>query len=246
MNNDIQRALLQTFLLKHSLTFEESSDLLSRFKQVDSSSSEDEASIDSYLSSINSTLVDLDLEIKTTRDQESGTSLHTLVNLQSSASTAPATLLSSTDLMFVRGILEIIFSTSNIQENNYYITAQAATVEAYPKDAAGRNTLSRTQVVEKLNGLVDGGWLIKHGSNPWYELSNRALAELGPYIMDKYGDMICYCEACMGIFTKGFVCKTRGCELRIHKSCLEPFIKVKKSDNCKCGSSFNSFKRVEF
>lgn len=254
MNQNIQRALLQSFLIHHCLTQGETRQLLARLKEVESDLNDDNDddgdsdSLEQYLAAANASLVDLDMELKVTRDQETGLRLYTLVNLQSSATTAPATQLSSTDLMFVRGILDSIFSESNLRANTFYITAQSATVDAYPKDATGRQLLTRTQVVDKLNGLVDGGWLIQHsGGQPWYALSNRALAELGPYMAAKY-DSLPVCVACNEIFTLGLVCSTKGCGLRVHKYCLDPYIQINGGETCgECGEgSLTDCREVSF
>lgn len=209
---------------------------------------EDSENVSNYIESCNTALVDFELEIKITRDQNSGTPIYTFVNLHSTPSTMPATLLSDTDITFVRNIIEFIFGDAAAKEpanTRFYITAAAATSEAYPKDRNGRATVGRSQVIEKLNGLVDGQWLVRHPRGEhWYALSNRALAELGQYINDNYEETAAHCDTCGDLFTVGLACECGN--LYVHHSCRNAYTSLKGAPCHKCGRDLGSAIEVGF
>lgn len=285
VNPTVTQAFLQTFLLRHSLTREQATALLARLLAIDNgSAAEDqeeaaEGNLDAYLKACNAKLVDLDFELKSTRDQTTGAPVYTFVNLSASESVKGGTSLAAVEVQFVKNVVELIFSDRSAATRDeedgegeaggngvrpYYITAKQATLEAYPKDSTGRVTLTRAQILDKLNGLVDLGWfdrfdpstssILTDDSSPGpglgtgtgsnmvrYALSNRALSELGPYISDTF-PRAPRCAACRELFTKGRVC--RGCrpgaKMRVHEACLGPFVAMKGPRCGGCGQEWET------
>lgn len=289
----VLQAFLQTFLLQHSLTRLQATTILARLLAVDAPTNstaddhEDEAaaSLDTYLNACNAKLVDLDFELKSTRDQTTGDQVYTFVNLSASESVKGGTSLAAVEVQFVKNMVELIFGeNAGTRGNNdddeedaddtgegqgvrpYYITPKQATLEAYPKDSTGRVTLTRGQVLDKLNGLVDLGWFDRFdpststiltssddstastSNTVRYALSNRALSELGPYISDTF-PRAPRCAACRELFTRGRVC--RGCrqgagKVRVHEACLGPFVAM-KGPRCEgCGQEWETAYRLPF
>lgn len=86
---------------------------------------------------------------------------------------------------------------------------------------------------------------MKHsGGEPWYALSNRALAELGPYVDDKY-ENAARCWACMGLFTVGLVCKGCG-DTKVHRACKSPYVQLKGPVCTQCGHSWDDATEIVF
>ena len=194
--SNLMRAFLQTFLLHPSMPESEVMAHLSRLalaKNPDKPASPSD--LDPIIAAANTTLADLELEIVVTRDQRTGERIFTYANLHSTPSTRPATALPATDVALFRGIIDFIFTNEEkMGRNEFWITPREATNDAYPRDPQNRVVVSRVQVLEKLNTLVAYGWLVKSdggrdsdddGGEERFGLSNRALAELAPFIKDR-------------------------------------------------------------
>ncbi|KAF5124937.1 hypothetical protein DV495_003614 [Geotrichum candidum] len=233
--SNLMRAFLQTFLLHPSMPESEVMAHLSRLalaKNPDKPASPSD--LDPIIAAANTTLADLELEIVVTRDQRTGERIFTYANLHSTPSTRPATALPATDVALFRGIIDFIFTNEEkMGRNEFWITPREATNDAYPRDPQNRVVVSRVQVLEKLNTLVAYGWLVKSdggrdsdddGGEERFGLSNRALAELAPFIKDRIASTGApeasrpLCAACHEIFTLGVVCT--GCGIRVHTSCV--------------------------
>ncbi|KAF5099497.1 hypothetical protein D0Z00_001629 [Geotrichum galactomycetum] len=210
-----------------------------------------ESDLDPIIAAANTTLADLELEIVVTRDQRTGERIFTYANLHSTASTRPATALPATEIALFKGIIDVIFTKADKTERNeFWITPQEATNDAYPRDPQNRVVVSRVQVVDKLNTLVAYGWLVKSDSDNGsdgeerFGLSNRALTELAPFIKDRIASTGAttnhpLCAVCQEIFTLGVVC---SCGTRVHTSCVVRYQSIINGDNgdpALCGNCTN-------
>lgn len=253
MDSNVRRAFLQCIIARRSLTESEAKGILLDLvaletpEEAQGSQDQTDPSVREYVDACNASLVDFELEIKTTRDQETGATVLTFVNLHSTPSTMPATLLSSTDILFMRNIIDQIYGKNQEggePNSRFYVTAAEATTDVYPKDRKDRPILGRTQVIEKLNTLVDLGWLLKHSAGEdQYALSNRALSELGQYIFDNY-ESAARCAMCKELFRVGYAC-TCG-NTFIHPSCKTSYIDYKGETCSACGTSMDGMQRVTF
>jgi hypothetical protein len=251
--SNLMRAFLQTFLLHPSMP---ESEVMAHLNRLALAKNPDKpaapSDLDQVIAAVNTKLADLEFEIVVTRDQRTGERIFTYANLHSTASTRPATALPATEVALFKGIIDLIFTNADKSERNeFWITPREATDDAYPRDPQNRVVVSRVQVLEKLNTLVAYGWLVKSdsdnssgsyndGGEERFGLSNRALAELAPFIKDRIASTAAtnrpLCAACHEIFTLGVVC---GCGTRVHMSCVaryQSIVSGGSNDVALCGN----------
>ncbi|VVT46326.1 uncharacterized protein SAPINGB_P001158 [Magnusiomyces paraingens] len=216
--------------------------------------------IQPVLETINKQLGDFSFATKITRDQESGQLCVSFVNMHSSAGTKLATTLTPAEIDHFKNILHKIFSSSSFQLNNFAVNL-ADIVQAYPKDANNKTTLTAAQGLAKIKNLVSLGWFVivplskqlsQTQAEYTYTLSTRALAELDTYIRSTFDPegadpTVRYCSGCSQIWTIGCSCPTPQCNSRYHKYCYEGLIEMAPSTECReCQTPISSFQPIGF
>ncbi|SGZ17900.1 BQ5605_C020g09151 [Microbotryum silenes-dioicae] len=164
-----------------------------------------------FISTLEDGLSFLGLDIKRTRDQESGLSYTVLINTAEDAASKMATDFKPEEIAFFRAIVGEIMSTDDL---SYSVTM---------KEALRCMKGSRMIAQELVRSFIAKGWLHLHRSQR-LTLSVRSIAELGGWLRDTFDEdelAIVDCNACNAIVTCGYACPNDDCPIRLHSYCVE-------------------------
>ena len=226
--DDSNRAFLQAFLARSTLTLETAKPVLAAIYSVHEGREvlpnditvED---LNSYISAANTAISPLDLEIRSTLHQQTRERYYSLVNTTSDALTQLATTYTAEEIAFVKRVLDAMFEGPNNKgrKEAMCLTSMEAVQHAKPsgrsetQNGATQSTsqgLSMRDAESMMARLVEEGWFEKSAKG-FYNLSPRALMELKGWLVETYnepadehddeprGDRIKFCHACKDIIT---------------------------------------------
>ncbi|KFZ25377.1 hypothetical protein V502_00143 [Pseudogymnoascus sp. VKM F-4520 (FW-2644)] len=259
--DDSNRAFLQAFMARGTLTFKEGRPLLAAIFSVKDGQTvrPDEvtmADFDSYVHAASSALSLFDYEIRSTLHQVSKERIWALVNTTSDALTQLATVRTADEIAFIKRVLDAMFETYNTERQEVMAITSMQAMKVAKADERRRQSngggeesqsadkgLTHGQVEKLMLSLVDEGWFERSEAG-WFSLSPRALMELKSWLVATYNDPdaeagewqhIKNCEACKGIVTMGQRCSEVSCIVRLHEGCLGPFWRTRREEKCpKC------------
>ncbi|KAF9483921.1 hypothetical protein BDN70DRAFT_873327 [Pholiota conissans] len=177
----------------------------------------DKQSWDEFVTKINHSLDNFELEFRALHDEITGKEMYALVNRKGDDIAQMATDYTPIEITFFKAIVERIMLAPH---ESYSISSMAALRE--PTAAKLNITKSQAEVV--LGSFVAKGWLLKSKKGR-YSLSTRSLLELLPYLKSNYPDEIVECTICFDIITRGIGCFTPNCKTRMHFHCFNTFRK---------------------
>ncbi|OJJ50275.1 hypothetical protein ASPZODRAFT_1137948 [Penicilliopsis zonata CBS 506.65] len=213
--NDSNRAFLQAFLARGSMTFAEARPVLAAIFSVQEgqpTQAEDvtEDDLASYIAAANTAISPFDLEIRSTLRQTTSTRpngddgngtqeiraaerVYALVNTTSDALTQLASIYSADEIAFVKRVLDAMFDTHNTRRSEAMVVTGIQAMQL-AKAASGSQgvggaaqSLPMSQAESVMKQLVDEGWFEKSRKG-FYSLSPRALLELRGWLVATYND----------------------------------------------------------
>ncbi|MCJ1355308.1 MAG: hypothetical protein MMC33_005299 [Icmadophila ericetorum] len=260
--NNANRAFLQAFMGRSTLTYEEAKPILAAIftaHEHRETLPEDitEAHFVQYINAANNAISPYDLEIRSMFHQTTRQRSYALVNSTSDPMTQLATTYSADEIGFLKRILDAMFETNNtLRREIMAINSMQAMQLCKPPASERRETQNGTanhsagqglklvEAEKTLKSLVDEGWFEK-SSKGYHSLSPRAIMELRGWLIETYNELgddededsvrnpkIKLCEACKEIVTVGQRCSKLTCPCRLHSICIENFFKVQKSKKC--------------
>lgn len=205
--NNSNRAFLQAFIARSTLTFDEAKPLLAAIftaheKRETLAEDVTQADFNSYISAANNAISPFDLEIRSTYHQSTRSRVYALVNSTSDPITQLATIHTPDEISFLKRILDAMFETYNTPRHEVMaITSmQAIKLHKTPTEE-GRQTqngsetqgsagqsLTMGQAEKMMKTLVEEGWFEK-SIKGFYSLSPRALMELRGWLWETYNDV---------------------------------------------------------
>jgi hypothetical protein len=203
--NDSNRAFLQAFLARGTLTLAQAKPILAAIFTVSNpnepTSTDDvtQEDFDSYISAAANALSPFDYEIRSTYHQITKERIWALVNTTSDAMTQLATTRSNEEVAFVKRILDAIFEGYNSKRMEVMAVTSMQALKAAKaparRDQEGSGNegaekvadkgLTQTQAEQTLRSLVAEGWF-EHSRNGFHSLSPRALLELRSWLVNSY------------------------------------------------------------
>ncbi|KFA61246.1 hypothetical protein S40285_06934 [Stachybotrys chlorohalonatus IBT 40285] len=262
--DDKNRAFLQAFLARGTLTFEDSQPILAAI--LNASNGEDstiradqvtEDDFQGYLNDASRAASLFDYEIRSTLHQVTGERIYAFVNTASDPQTQLATTYSPDELAFIKRLLDAVFDKHNTPRLEVFAVNEMQAFQlarpdrrqsaAEPEDTTQSTDrgLKHSEVEAVLVSLIEGGWLEK-SRDGFYLFSPRALLELRPWLVETYNDpdlapddwqRIKFCEACKDIVTVGLRCAERDCNLRLHDNCQDAYWRTIRAQTCpKCST----------
>ncbi|KAI4108449.1 MAG: hypothetical protein L6R37_001053 [Teloschistes peruensis] len=203
--NDCNRAFLQAFMARSTLTLEEAKPLLAAIQiayERKETLVEDiiEADLNSHIAAANTRISPFDLEIRSTFHQTTRKRVYALVNSTSDPIIQLATVHTADEISFLKRVLDAMFETYNTSRHEIMaITSMQAVRLAKPSDNDRRETqdgaqggagqgLKMFEAEKMLKTLVDEGWFEK-SKRGYYSLSPRALIELRGWLIETYNDV---------------------------------------------------------
>lgn len=259
---DRNRAFLQAFMARGSLTFEDGQQLLAAILNVDNDDEQlradqvTEEQFHTYIDLAGQAASMFDYEIRNTLDQTTKKRIYAFVNTASDPQTQLATVYTADELSFIKRILDAMFDKYNTPRMEVMaITDMQAIKLARPDrrqsqiepeptqpdtQAATDKGLKHSEVESVMSNLSQGGWLEKSREG-FYSLTTKALLELRPWLVASFNDpdagadewqRIKSCDACKEILTIGLRCSQPDCTLRLHDMCQDAYFRSKRSKNC--------------
>ncbi|KAF8654195.1 hypothetical protein AX16_003723 [Volvariella volvacea WC 439] len=219
---DVQRLFLQAVLSRGMLSGELAQLLWKKCihavkavdGQLDVPQRTDKAAWDAFITTINKSLNDLELEFRHLTDEESGKEMYAIVNRKGDEIAQMATEYNASEIAYFKATVEQIMLAPR---EAYSVSSFAALREV--SAIKPKVNLSKTQAEVVLNSFVANGWLRK-SKRGRFSLSTRALLELHPYLKSTYPDEVIECTICMEIITRGVACHTNNCKTRMHSHCF--------------------------
>ncbi|KDN70293.1 putative RING-like domain-containing protein [Colletotrichum sublineola] len=212
--NDGNRAFLQAFLARGTLTFEEAQIILAEIFTIEAEDGEPvvaeqvtQQDFESFLEAAAEAVSFFDYEIRGTVHQVSKKRVYALVNTASDPMTQLATTYNTEQIAFTKRLLDAMFDTYNSprmelmcitemqaiklarpprQQNNNHNDVDEDGAPTQTQSSADKG-LKHSEVEDMLRNLVNQGWLEK-SRNGFYSLSPRALLELRAWLIDSYND----------------------------------------------------------
>ena len=207
----MRQALVQVLLARRVMHLDDAQRAWARI--CDASGSR-EAFADA-LTAANAGLADVGLEARSVRDQETGAPLVVLMNTRGDALAEGATPFTSSELAFVRAVVD----AASVPDR-FSVASLDALALAQPP-------LTKRAAAELLRHLVQRGWLAERSGR--YALAPRALCELDAYLRDHVPE----CGVCYELVTLGGRCGTDGCSGALHTYCVR--------DTCAvCGAAWRA------
>ncbi|GAA6055373.1 hypothetical protein JCM3770_001077 [Rhodotorula araucariae] len=182
---------------------------------------EDPPALETFVAQMEPGLSLCGLDIKTTRDQESGAGLYILVNTIQDEPAKVATEYKAEEIAFFKAVLEKIMLAPRL---SYSITQTDAV-------RCAKAPITRSAAIQLVKSLLAKGWLSLHSSGRLI-LSPRSLVELAPYLRETFADddedddetdprhrVVVDCNDCLAIVTSGYACPNAACGVRLHTFC---------------------------
>ncbi|KAE8417941.1 Nse1 non-SMC component of SMC5-6 complex-domain-containing protein [Aspergillus pseudocaelatus] len=216
--DDSNRAFLQAFMARSTMTFAEARLVLAAIFSVHEGepvSAEDvtEDDLASYIAAANTTISPFDLEIRSTLRQSqvnpegSGNQtperVYALVNITSDALTQLATTYSADEISFIKRILDAMFDTNNTRRSEAMVVSGMQAIQlakASSGDASRRESSNATQSqggaahsltmsqAETVLKQLVEEGWLEKSRKGFYSLSPRGLMELRGWLVATYND----------------------------------------------------------
>ncbi|KAI9760138.1 MAG: hypothetical protein M4579_001858 [Chaenotheca gracillima] len=203
--DDSNRAFLQAFLARGTLTYDEAKPILAAIFTAHEDREtlpEDvtEADFNSYIHAAHDAISPFDLAIRSTLSQHDRSKrIWALINTTSDPITQLATTRTPDEISFVKRLLDAMFITHNTTRHEVMAltSMQAVRLHKAIAGAAGgaqpqtqgstSQSLTMSGAEKVLRDLVDEGWFEKSRAG-FYSLSPRALLELNHYLVSTYNE----------------------------------------------------------
>ncbi|ORY65033.1 Nse1 non-SMC component of SMC5-6 complex-domain-containing protein [Pseudomassariella vexata] len=261
--NDGNRAFLQAFMARGTLTLREAQPIIAgiftaqgRQFEPDQVTSEHMAS---FIGAAAEAVSHFDYEVRSTMHQKLKQRLWAIVNTTSDPQTQLATLHTPDEIAFVKRVLDGMFEKYNTPRMEVMCLdeMQANKLRSVPRvvneedvdDGEGAESqtqlkgLKPSEAEAMMRSMVEAGWF-ERSPEGLYGLSPRALLELRGWLIEAYNDpdaepdewqRIKMCEACKEIVTVGQRCADRDCNIRLHDICEDAFWRTRREKKCpKC------------
>ncbi|GAA5839833.1 hypothetical protein JCM11251_001227 [Rhodosporidiobolus azoricus] len=181
---------------------------------------DDPAQFETFIANLEPGLALCGMDIKVTRNQETGEALYVLVNTIQDEAAKKATEYNANHIAFFRAVVEKIMTAPKM---SYSVNMQEAV-----RLAKAPITKNGAQVL--IESFLAKGWLTLHPSGRFI-LSPRSLVELSPYLRETFDDedeeeddpkrkVVVNCSYCLNIVTSGYACPSQDCGVRLHKFCV--------------------------
>ncbi|TGJ82221.1 hypothetical protein E0Z10_g6555 [Xylaria hypoxylon] len=266
--NDGNRAFLQAFFARGTMTFEESQPILAAIFTAQENEDIEanqitQGDFDSYVSAASAAVSPFDLEIRSTMHQTRKERVYAIVNTTSDPMTQLATLHSADEIAFVKRVIDAMFEKYNtprmealcldeMQANKLRVPSRPENEDEGVENGETQaqqapKGLKSSEVETMMRSMVDEGWF-ERSRDGFYCLSARALLELRSWLLESYNDpdaeegewqRVKFCEACKDVVTIGQRCTERDCLIRLHDNCADAFFRTRRQRDCpKCSKEW--------
>ncbi|EGZ73887.1 hypothetical protein NEUTE2DRAFT_87558 [Neurospora tetrasperma FGSC 2509] len=210
--NDANRAFIQAFMARGTLTFPEGQKLVAAILSATEDETVDPQSITqdtfaSFVRTAREAVEPLDYDIRSSRDQlRNGERIWAFINAHSDPATQMATTRSPEEVAYIKRLMDLLFDEFNTVRMEVMAVDEGQALKAsrpskrresqhvngedeegQPSTAASDRGLKHSEVLSLLSSLVAEGWLEKSRAG-FYSLSPRALIEMWSWLVATYND----------------------------------------------------------
>lgn len=212
---------------------------------------------------INAKINPFDLEIRSTRDQQTKGTIYALINSTSDSLTQLATKFTPGEIAYIRRLLDYMFETSNSGKREIMAIKHTEASQLARPSRRNRQSqmngngedgdysqaqdmgISIQEADDVLDALVNE-LFFQQSSAGYFSLAPRALMELRTYLKETYNEAaddaedgietirIHDCEGCREIVTSGIRCNNTNCGVRWHDACANSYYRGRSRENRKC------------
>ncbi|KAI1376938.1 Nse1 non-SMC component of SMC5-6 complex-domain-containing protein [Hypoxylon crocopeplum] len=253
--DDSNRAFLQAFLARGTMTFREAQQVLAAIFTAQDKDKEDaevtepgqvaREDFESFVSAASAAVSPFDMEIRSATHQVTKERVYALVNTTSDPVTQLATLHSAEEIAFVRRVIDAMFDKYNSPRMEVLCLdgMQANKLRTAPRNEENNNEnaaredgqgatqslkgLKSSEVEQVMHSMVDEGWF-ERSREGFYSLSPRALMELRQWLVDAYNDP----DAAAGEWQRIKFCEACREIVTIGQRCAERDCCVRLHDIC--------------
>ncbi|MCJ1405488.1 hypothetical protein MMC11_008716 [Xylographa trunciseda] len=205
--NNTNRAFLQAFLARSTLTYDEAKPILAAIctaheKRETLPEDVTEADFNSFISTANDAVSLYDFEIRSAYHQITRARVYALVNSTSDPITQLATTYSADEIGYLKRVLDAMFETNNtprrevmaitsmdaLRLNRPLTVDRRETQDGLATQGSAGQGITGKEAEKMLSTLVDEGWF-ERSRKGYYSLSPRALMELRGWLMETYNDL---------------------------------------------------------
>ncbi|KAJ1724709.1 hypothetical protein LPJ53_001070 [Coemansia erecta] len=166
-----------------------------------------------HVESINSSLSNYSLELRSAPDQNSGVRMWAIANTNADATVLGATPYSQPELAILKALVEGIFTEST---GNYALSLHSALRIAVNNSTPA---IQRSHAEKLIEMFCKDGWLMRDEAEGFVVIGTRAIIELASFFTDGFGDYRRHCALCSELATQGLVCTE--CDAVVHPCCAK-------------------------
>lgn len=210
--DDGNRAFLQAFMARGTLTFKEARPILAAIFSVQEDQRTEPGQVtqedfESYISAASAAISPFDLEIRSTMHQVKKERVYAVINTTSDPMAQMATLHSAEEIAFVKRVIDAMFEKYNsrrmeamcldgMQANKFRVAPRQSDVannddaedgEDQPQMTQALKGLKSSEAEAMMSSMVDEGWF-ERSREGLYTLTPRALMELRSWLVESYND----------------------------------------------------------
>ncbi|CZR64164.1 related to DNA repair protein Nse1 [Phialocephala subalpina] len=209
--NDGNRAFLQSFLARGTLTMEEAKPMIAailsiqakeRGERVVKPDDVTKADLDYFIEAAAEAISPLDYEIRSTQHQVSRDRVWALVNSVSDPLTQLSTIHTADEIYYIKRFLDAMFDTYNTKRREVMAVNDMQALETKLRKGSARQSnggagtqpqgsdkgLTTSETEKLLRSLIDEKWILRGSKSGYYTLTPRALMELRSWLVDTYND----------------------------------------------------------
>ncbi|KFP72730.1 Non-structural maintenance of chromosomes element 1, partial [Apaloderma vittatum] len=185
--------------------------------------------LDNFISTVNSHLQPLFMQIRKGISEGDGRAHYALVNLAETEITKMASDYTENELELFRKTMDLIISSENGFASSTDILNLA--------DQLKTKKMKKKEAEQVLKVFVEDKWLSER--NGEYTLHTRCIIEMEQYILSNYQDMARKCNICHSLAIQSQVCES--CGIGMHLLCVRKYFKVQTEPRCPQCNDFWSY-----
>ncbi|XP_066239466.1 non-structural maintenance of chromosomes element 1 homolog [Saccopteryx leptura] len=216
---DVHRRFLQLLMTHGALEEWDVQRLQKHCHEVHGSNAPEEK-LEDFITTINSVLESLYIEIKKGVTEDDGRPIYALVNLATTPISKMASDFAENELDLFRKALELIVDS----ETGF---ASSTNILNLVDQLKGKR-MRKKEAEQVLQKFVQNKWLIEKEGE--FTLHSRTILEMGQHIRETYPDAVKICDICHGLLIQGQSCDT--CGIRMHLPCVAKYFQSNPEPRC--------------
>ncbi|KAM6299371.1 non-structural maintenance of chromosomes element 1 homolog [Aegotheles albertisi] len=176
--------------------------------------------LDDFISTVNSHLQPLFMQIRKGMSEDDGRAHYALVNLAETEITKMASDYTENELELFKKTMDLIILSENGFASSTDILNLADTLKT--------KKMKKKEAEQVLKVFVDDKWLSERSGE--YTLHTRCIIEMEQYILSNYHDVARKCNICHSLAIQSQVCES--CGTGMHLPCVRKYFRAQTEPRC--------------